>query len=122
MTIQPTLERSHPAGSGTQKIYRFENGYGASVVQFTIGSYGVGSYGVESGRWELAVLRFTGDNVARDFELTYDTPITDDVLGHLDDDEVEETLARIRELPNPDVVHVVSQLGEQPALTDGAAR
>jgi hypothetical protein len=99
MTIQPTLERPHPAGSGTQKIYRFDNGFGASVVQFTIGGFGFGSYGVAEGHWELAVLRFTGNNPARDFELTYNTPITDDVLGHLDDAEVEETLAQIRALP-----------------------
>lgn len=96
MTIQPAIEKTHPIGSGTQKIYRFDNGLGAFVVQFTIAP-GVGSYGAEDGRWELAVLRFTGDG--DDYELTYDTPITDDVLGRLDEDEVQETLARIRDLP-----------------------
>jgi hypothetical protein len=104
MTFTPTLERPHPAGSGTQKIYRFDNGFGASVVRFTIGGFGVGSYGAASGHWELAVLRFTGENVARDFDLAYDTPITDDVLGHLDDDEVETLLAQIRDLPNTEEV------------------
>lgn len=100
--ILPTIERPHPAGSGTQKIYRFDNNYGASVVQFTIGAFG-GSYGVEGGRWELAVLRFTGEGVSFDdphnWGLTYDTPITDDVIGHLDDDEVQAILAQIRDLP-----------------------
>ena len=98
MTIQPTLERPHPAGSGTQRLYRFDNGYGASVVQFSINGL-AGSYGSDIGLWELAVLRITGDNIARDYELTYDTEITDDVLGHLDDDEVQEALAKIRDLP-----------------------
>ena len=100
MTIQPTLEHSHPAGSGTQRLYRFDNGLGASVVQFTIHGLS-GSYGSGEGRWELAVLRFTGESI-RSFELTYDTPITDDVVGHLDDDEVQALLARIRDLPAVD--------------------
>lgn len=101
MTIQPDITRPHPAGSGTQKIYRFDNGYGASVVRFTVGGFGVGSYGVDSGLWELAVLTFTGEGVQADnWHLTYETPITDDVLGHLGDDEVEQILARIRALPS----------------------
>lgn len=100
MTIAPTLERPHPAGSGTQRLYRFDNGLGASVVQFTVMGLS-GSYGAENGRWELAVLRFTGEGLGeRNWELTYDTPITDDVIGHLDEDEVQELLVRIRDLPS----------------------
>jgi hypothetical protein len=98
MTIQPTLERSHPAAPGTQKFYRFDNGLGASVVRFSF-SPGVGSYGAAEGLWELAVLKFSGPNTASDFELTYATPITDDVVGHLTEDEVQALLVRIQELP-----------------------
>lgn len=102
MSIQPTLERTHPTGSGTQRLYRFANNFGASVVQFSAviaGRFG-GSYGAEEGRWELAVLRFTGEGVGpASYELTYDTPITDDVIGDLDEDEIQELLVRIRELP-----------------------
>lgn len=94
MTIQPTSETTHPIGTGTQKIYRFDNGYGASVVRFTIAP-GVGSYGADQGNWEMAVIEFTADS----FELVYDTPVTDDVIGNLTDDEVEATLAKIRDLP-----------------------
>jgi hypothetical protein len=119
--IQPTLERPHPAAPGTQKIYRFDNGYGASVVQFSWGGLG-GSYGAESGRWELAVLRFTNredfDPNGKNWDLAYDTPITDDVVGHLDDEDVQELLVRIRALPDPDApVKVASQIVETPALT-----
>lgn len=102
--ITPTIERPHPAGSGTQRIYRFPNGYGASVVQFAIPgvSMAVGSYGVENGLWELAVLRFVTEGTGQgSYELTYDTPITDDVLGHLDEEEIQEILTRIRDLPAP---------------------
>lgn len=94
MTIQPIAEKPHPVGSGTQKIYRFGNNYGASVVRFEI-MPGVGSYGADQGLWEMAVIEFDGAT----WDLVYDTPIADDVLGHLDDDEVEGVLAQIRDLP-----------------------
>ena len=106
--IQPISEKPHAVGSGIQKLYRFDNGYGASVVQFSIGALG-GSYGAESGLWELAVLRYDGDGDG--YELTYETPITDDVMGHLSDDDVQDVLVRIRELPNPSVVRVASTVG-----------
>lgn len=96
MSIEPTLQRTHPVGNGTQKIYRFDNGFGASVVQFEV-MPGVGSYGVGAGLWEMAVLRFEGEGTDS-YELTYDTPITDDVLGNLDDEAVEGLLGRIRDL------------------------
>ena len=38
---------------------------------------------------------FSGDS----WELTYETPITSDVLGHLSLDEVAATLAKIAALP-----------------------
>lgn len=78
-------------GDGEQKLYRFDNNYGASVVRHSF------SYGSEEGLWELAVLIFdTGAN----WNLTYDTPVTSDVLGHLTNDDVEATLAKIEALPN----------------------
>lgn len=78
-----------------QKIYRFPNGFGASVIRFW------GSYGYDKGLWELAVIKFTskeGEEVL-EWDIRYDTPLTDDVLGHLTWDEVETTLQKIMELP-----------------------
>ena len=87
------VERPHPAGmGGTQKLYRFANGYGASVVQSPY------SYGGNRGLWELAVTKYAGED-NDSFSLTYSTEITDDVLGYLNEVEVDELLARIEALP-----------------------
>lgn len=71
---------------GVQRLYRFDNGYGASVICHS------GSYGNDRGLWELAVIRYTdGDK----YVLDYSTPITDDVIGYLDEDEIIALLVRI---------------------------
>ena len=58
------------------------------------------SYGIESGLWELAVIRYSGeDNDA--FSLAYDTPITDDVLGHLSEQDVDALLEQVAALEAP---------------------
>lgn len=69
-----------------QKIYRFGNGYGASVVCSDM------SYGGKEGLFEIAVLDLAGD-------IVYDTPVTDDVIGWLDFDGVAKTLQQIQNLP-----------------------
>jgi hypothetical protein len=85
-------EREHPAGmGGVQKVYQFPNGLGASVICSPF------SYGGDEGLWELGVLTFDDKG---NWGLTYDTPITCDVIGRLLWDEVEETLKQIKELPN----------------------
>jgi hypothetical protein len=68
-----------------QKIYKFDNGYGASVV------CGLGTYGAKDGLFEVAVLDSNGS-------ITYNTPITADVLGWLDFDGVAEVLNKIKAL------------------------
>lgn len=72
---------------GTQRVYKFPNGYGASVI---VG--GTMAYGGH----EIAVLKFTGDD---EFHLCYDTPVTNDVIGHVRDESHEdEILAMIHNL------------------------
>jgi hypothetical protein len=74
---------------GIQKLYSFPNGYGASVVKHE------GSYGGGKGLWELAVI----NNISEDgFDICYDTPITNDVIGWLNDPEVDRLLYLIRDL------------------------
>jgi len=71
--------------SGYTGKIMFENGYGASVIR------NEQSYGGHIGLYELAVL----DNYGK---LTYDTPITDDVLGYLNPKEVTNYLIQIQDL------------------------
>ncbi len=72
---------------GTQTVYRFHNGYGASVVNHHF------SYGTE-----MAVVKFTGPSI-EDFDICYDTPITGDVLGHLSIADLDIYLNQIEALP-----------------------
>lgn len=79
---------------GTQVLHRFDNGYGASVIQ---GPY---SYGGPQGQYELAVIKWRGGT----FALTYETPITDDVLGYLEPDAVQGYLRQIEALTEEVVI------------------
>ena len=71
--------------NGVRSHTKFENGYGISVVRH---SY---SYGGSSGLYEIAVLGEDGD-------ITYNTPITNDVIGYLTPKEVTEIMIKIQEL------------------------
>lgn len=91
--MEPLIER--PTGTGVQRLYRFRNGYGASVIK---GTY---TYGGPQGCWELAVLSWPEATDSADgWELTYDTPITSDVVGWLSEDDVQELLHRVKALPD----------------------
>tara|TARA_A200000113_G_scaffold226030_1_gene249665 strand:- start:5070 stop:5351 length:282 start_codon:yes stop_codon:yes gene_type:complete len=74
-----------PEVDGYQLVYKFDNGYGASVVKHNF------SYGGKKGLYELAVLD-------KDGGLCYDTPITEDVIGHLTMGEVDKILVEISHL------------------------
>ena len=78
------LKETKKVHDGIQKVYQFPNGYGASVIKH---SY---SYGGKENKWELAVLK--------DGELCYDTDITSDVLGYLNQHEVDSYLTQIEKL------------------------
>jgi hypothetical protein len=72
---------------GKKARMMFENGYGVSVVSHTF------SYGGKDGKYELAVLDSNG-------ELTYETPITNDVMGYLDSNDVTRIMGDIQKLDN----------------------
>ena len=66
--------------------YKFDNGFGASVVSHDF------SYGGDKGLLELAVL-------GKDDELCYSTPVTSDIEGHLDAAAAFKLLNQIEALP-----------------------
>lgn len=79
--------KPHPLGNGIQGVITFDNGYGASIVQTDY------SYGGRLGLYELAVLD-------KDGHITYNTPITEDVIGYLNHQKVTEKLIEIQDLKN----------------------
>lgn len=85
-----TLVSEKRVFDGVQMLYRFENGYGASVIRH------LHSYGGEDGLWELAVIQW---NDEQEKAIVYDTGITNDVLGYLPWSAVVEILGDIKDLP-----------------------
>jgi hypothetical protein len=71
--------------NGVAARIMFENGFGASVVCHSF------SYGGKNGLYEVAVLDADG-------EITYETDVTGDVIGHLTPEQVTETMAFIQVL------------------------
>lgn len=74
--------------TGVQAKHFFDNGYGVSVVSFP------GSYGFREGLYEVAIL----EGLAENWNICYDTVITDDVLGHQSEEEVEVLLYEVENL------------------------
>lgn len=73
-----------PRYLSSQATMEFDNGYGVSVLSGNIAySNGIDTY-------ELAVLK-NGD-------LCYDTPITDDVLAYITEEEVTKAMEEIQKL------------------------
>jgi hypothetical protein len=76
----------HSTGmGGVMSRIQFDNGYGASVVKTPY------TYGGDRGLYELAVLDSEG-------ELTYGTPVTDDVIGYLRPEDVTDVMEKIQQL------------------------
>ena len=68
-----------------QTIYKFPNGYGASVIKFNYVYFGI----------EIAVLRFDENG---NWDIDYSTPITNDVIGGLNEESRDSVLQQILDL------------------------
>jgi hypothetical protein len=101
MVFEPVEERE--IYGGWQKIFRFDNGYGASLIRHSF------SYGDE-----MAVLQFYSESNT-DYKLVYNTPITDDVLGGLSPSEIDEYLEDISKLTE----EIIEQYKQAPEYNDG---
>ena len=85
-TFEDLEFKDHPNHEGgVHAKIKFSNGFGASIIKSPY------SYGGKNGLYELAVFGQDGD-------ITYDTPITNDVLGYLSETAVSEALAKIQAL------------------------
>jgi len=86
-TFKDIVFKTSPMGEdfGIVSRTQFDNGYEVSVVKSEY------TYGGKDGLYELAVLDSNGD-------LTYDTPITDDVIGYLREQDVTEVMEKIQQL------------------------
>ena len=85
ITFNDLTFKTHPSHmEGVQARITFENGYGASVVKTPY------TYGGDRGLYELAVFK--------DGEITYATPITDDVIGYLRPEDVTDVMTKIQQL------------------------
>jgi hypothetical protein len=74
-----------PLTMQTEGKQLFENGYGVSVILEADGE-----------TYEIAVLLHTNGKYVR---LTYDTPVTNDVIRYASKSQTEEVIERIRNLP-----------------------
>ena len=72
-------------------LFRFPNGYGASVIQGGV------AFGSDTAPFELAVVQFNYDD---DYQMCYNTPIAHDVLGYLTEIKVLDLLDQIQQLPD----------------------
>jgi hypothetical protein len=77
--------KSKGYADGEYAVLEFPNGYGISVIT------GYGSYSNAASPYEIAVLC--------DGKITYDTDITNDVIGYLTHSEVTEYMEKIQQLP-----------------------
>ena len=76
----------HAAGmGGVMSRIVFDNGYGASIVCTPH------TYGGDKGLYEIAVLDTEG-------KLTYNTSVTDDVIGYLRPQDVTDVMEKIQQL------------------------
>jgi hypothetical protein len=81
----------HPHGNmpdGIAARHFFPNGYGVSVVQFP------GSYGYEEGLYEVAILK----GLEEDWEICYDTSITDDIIGYQSVEDINNLISQVKSL------------------------
>ena len=77
-----------------QAVYYFNNGYGISIINI-IGRNGEHySYTRSKDQYEIAVLEGSKNNS----KITYDTIITDDVIGYLEIEEVYKIMNQIEDL------------------------
>jgi len=87
------VERPHlNIGSATQRIYKFPNNYGASIVW---GGDLTFMRDNAHAPYELAVIRFIDDD---EYYLDYSTGLTTDVFRYQNEEQIRDLLKQIKNL------------------------
>ena len=87
------IERPHlNIDNATQRIYKFPNDYGASIVW---GGDLTFMRDNAHAPYELAVIKFMGDE---DYYLEFSTPLTDDVFRYQNEEQIRDLLNKIKNL------------------------
>ena len=89
-TFKDLKFKSHSSGDGLMARFNFKNGFGVSVVRFKITNDSYGSYTDNEQEWEVAILK--------NDELTYETNLTNDVIGHQSEEDVSNIMKKIQGL------------------------
>jgi hypothetical protein len=73
---------------GMGVIFRFDNEYGISLVCHSF------SYGNKNDEFEIAVIKFNSED-NEDWDIVYNTEITNDVLGYVTKEDVIEIIQKV---------------------------
>lgn len=114
----PTIDRQWPRSmseedivqcgfglTGDQRVYRFPNGFGASLIKLCVVRANENKVMPYTGLhpetdeplWELGVVYFNSDDDT-DYTITFETSVSDDVIREVTDSRAELILRQIKEL------------------------
>lgn len=88
--VSTKFEEDYHFHDGIHYVANFATGFGISIIKHS------SSYGHEDDLWEIAVLK--------DGKLFYRTPVADDVVGWLNDEQVLSYFIRIAKLTENDII------------------
>jgi len=89
ITFDDIQFKPHGLGEGQHGLIFFPNGYGLSVVNYR--AFGGGSYTSSKDDWEVAIIYGDKDR----WEITYNTPITNDVLGYQTKEDINKLIVSV---------------------------
>ena len=93
----------HPLKGGRYAKHTFKNGFGVIVSRYTVtlmnGVIDEGSLGSLEGLYEVYI--------TKNGKVTFDTPLADDVIGYLNEDQIDDLL-KVVEVLHPEE-HINSQ-------------
>jgi len=97
---------THRRKGGIYAKHTFRNGFGVAIYRYTNtlmnGVIDEGSLGSLEGLFEAYI--------TKNGKVTFDTPLADDVLGHLNEDQIEDLLSVVEVLHPEEHIFIQSTL------------